>query len=88
MAFEVTSEDESAVPGSSRELIWHQDVEIREKLNRTEAMFADVRDLQWWVSPGHHLPQSPGRSETMWVWPPKTRTLRAAMPNHSKLNHT
>ena len=45
-AFEVLSEDESTVTGSPRELIWHQDVEMREKLNGTEAMFANGRDLQ------------------------------------------
>lgn len=48
-AFEVMSEDEPMVTGSPRELIWHQDVEMREKLNRTEGMFANGRDLQWRV---------------------------------------
>lgn len=86
-AFEATSEDKSMVTGSSRELMWHQDVEMREKLNRTEATFANGRDLQWRVPLGDHLPQSPGRPETTRVWPPKTRTVRAAMPNHGKLNH-
>ena len=83
----VMSEDESMVTGSSRELIWHQDMEMWEKLNRTQAMFANGRDLQWRVPLGDHLPQSPGRLETTRVWPPKTRTVRAAMPNHSRLNH-